>query len=175
MKPHHADILLVSVCWLTAAAAIYLSADGCEKVSMVLWATLCSTIITAVGSVLVLRRRRAQCSIQFAVTNALICVAIVISVAIWHWPLRACYGWSRSAFDSFAERVRAGERLRMPQRIGLFTIEKAEVSSDGIVCLWTMPDPAGSTGFVQCRQNYIPFNLWSVVRLDDRWQFISED
>ena len=73
------------------------------------------------------------------------------------------------------QRVRTGEHIATPLRAGLFTIRSAYLSHDGIVCLWTHPHPGGSTGFVQCRRNYVPFNLWSIVRLDDRWQFISED
>ena len=37
-----------------------------------------------------------------------------------------------------------------------------------VVCLWTRPHPAGSRGFVQCRRDYVPFNLWSSIPLDDR-------
>jgi hypothetical protein len=174
MKPYF-DTLLASVCGLLAAVSVYLSATGCEKISMVLWAVLFSGIDAVAGIVLITRRLRAHRSISTSVGAALTCIAVIISVAIWHWPLRASYSWSQNAFDSFAERVRAGQDLRMPQRVGFFKIEKALVSRDGIVCLWTMPNPAGSTGFVQCRRDHIPFNLWSVVKLDDQWQFISED
>jgi hypothetical protein len=81
---------------------------------------------------------------------------------------------SRGAFDAIAQRVRAGEQMK-PQRIGLVTIRKAEVYYNGIVCLWTDLNPSGYTGFVQCAPDSMPFNLWSMIRLDARWQFISED
>ena len=71
--------------------------------------------------------------------------------------------------------MRSGENLPMPQRAGIFTIRKAELSRDRIVCLWIAPNSGGNTGFVQCGQDYVPFNLWSLVKLDDRWQFITED
>ena len=169
------DIQLVCVCWLTAAAAVYLSADGCEKVSMIFWAIIGSAIITIAGLTLVSRRWRAKNFRSFAVLNAGTCLGVIISVAVWHWPLRVSYRLSRNAFDSFAERVRAGDQLSLPQQVGFFTIKYANVSDQGIVCLWTMTDPTGSTGFVQCGQGYIPFNLWSEIKLDDHWQFISED
>jgi hypothetical protein len=104
-----------------------------------------------------------------------VCLSIIISVAATHWPLRVTYVLSRDAFDSLAQRVRAGEHIATPVRAGFFTVRRAELSHHGIVCLWTYPHPAGSTGFVQCRRDYVPFNLWSLIRLDDRWQFISED
>jgi hypothetical protein len=28
---------------------------------------------------------------------------------------------------------------------------------------------------VQCAPDHVPFNLWSMISLDDRWQFIAED
>ena len=81
---------------------------------------------------------------------------------------------SRGAFDAIAQRVRAGEQVK-PQRVGLVVIRKAQVYHNGIVCLWTGLKPSGYTGFVRCGPDYVPFNLWSMVRLDARWQFISED
>ena len=175
MKLHHVDILLVSVCWLIAGTVVWLSASGCEQVSMVLWAFLLSGAVIVAGSVLVGWRRRAQRSVFTVGLSTLACLAIIASVPVWQWPLRVTYSWSRSAFDSLAERIRAGEHLQVPQRVGLFVIRKAEVSHNGIVCLWVVPNPAGSTGFVQCKRDHVPFNLWSLVKLDDQWQFISED
>jgi hypothetical protein len=89
--------------------------------------------------------------------------------------LRAAYLLSRPTLDRVAEDVRAGQHVTRPTRVGLFTIVEAEVNRHGIVCLWVDPNPTGKTGFVQCGPDYVPFNLWSMVRLDDRWQFIAED
>jgi hypothetical protein len=107
--------------------------------------------------------------------GAITCLAIIASVMTIHWPLRARYLLSRPSLDRLAEDVRAGQPFAGPTQVGLFTIVEAEVNRHGIVCLWIDGNPSGKTGFVQCGPDYIPFNLWSMVSLDDRWQFISED
>lgn len=102
-------------------------------------------------------------------------LAILLSVATLHWPLRAAYFLSRPSFDQVATQVRAGNPPKQAQWIGLFHIRKAEIYHNGIVCLWTDDDPAGPTGFVQYSSEQLPFNLWSHIPLDHSWQFISED
>jgi hypothetical protein len=132
-----------------------------------------NTIIVAfvaVGS-----RRSARQHLRPALIGPVLSLTVIISVAATNWPLRTTYAFSRNAFDTIAERLRAGEPITSPIRAGLFSIEQAELSRDGVVCLWTELQPGGNTGFVQCRRDHVPFNLWSIVRLDDRWQFISED
>ena len=55
-------------------------------------------------------------------------------------------------------------------------IKRAELSRNGIVCLWTDPQPGGNAGLVQCDSDRAEsFNLFEQMRLDDRWQFIRED
>ena len=105
----------------------------------------------------------------------LICLAIVISVAATHWPLRVAYALSRGALDAVSLRVRAGERIAVPLRAGLFMIRRAEISHDGFACLWTDLHPTGYTGFMLCGPRKAPGRLWSQINLDDRWQFVSED
>jgi hypothetical protein len=175
LKRHHIDIALASACWLLAAVAVWLSASGCEQVSMVFWSILFSIPVVVVGSVFVGWRRHTGRSIFSAVISSLACLAFIASIAAWQWPLRVSYGWSRAAFDSLAKRVRAGHEFELPQQVGLLTIHKVGVSYNGIVCLWTIPKRGGNTGFVQCGRDYVPFNLWSLVKLDDHWQFITED
>lgn len=175
MKWHRIDLAFVGICWFLAAVVVWLSATGCEQSSMVLWGIVFSIPVVVLGSVFVGWRRHTQRSVFTALSGSLACLALIASVAIWQWPLRISYGSSRSGFDSLAQRVRAGEQLQMPQRVGLFRVRKAEVSRQGVVCLWTLPNPAGSTGFVRCGRDHVPFNLWSLVKLDDHWQFISED
>jgi len=102
-------------------------------------------------------------------------IAILLSVMTFNWPLHAAYVLSRPSFDRVAAEVRAGHPLEIPRRVGLFSIQKAEVYHNGVVCLWTDDDPAGPTGFVQHGAHDLPFNLWSHTRLDDSWQFIAED
>jgi hypothetical protein len=103
------------------------------------------------------------------------CLVVIASVVTLHWPLRARYILSRPALDQLAQDVRAGKVFVGPRRIGLFTIVEAEVNRHGIVCLWIDANPTGKTGLVQCTPDYVPFNLWSMVNLDQRWQFIAED
>jgi hypothetical protein len=175
MKRHHIDAALMSLLGLMALAAVLISATGGELVSVVLLAIVLSAAVIIISSLLIGYRRHTQRRILPVLAAPILSLAVIISVAATHWPLHIAYAWSRESFDTIAQRVRSGEHVATPLRAGLFTVQRAELSYHGIVCLWTHPDPAGSTGFVQCRRDYVPFNLWSIVRLDDRWQFISED
>src|SRR6185437_13837347 len=161
MKRHHIDAALISLCGLFAVAGILGSAGGIEQIGVVLLAIVLSAATIIVGSLLIGYRRHTQRATSPALTAPVMCLAVIISVAVTHWPLRVTYALSRDAFDAVAQRVRTGEHLPTPLRAGLFTIRSAELSHDGIVCLWTHPNPGGSAGFVQCRRDNVPFNLWS--------------
>ena len=165
----------MSLLGLLAIAELLHSATGGEQVGVVLLAIVLSAAAIIVGSVLVGYRRQTKSRPMPALAALILSLAVIISVAATHWPLRVTYALSRASFDRVAQRIRNGESITTPLRAGLFTIQRAELSHHDIVCLWTKPQPGGSTGFVQCRRDYVPFNLWSMVRLDDRWQFISED
>jgi hypothetical protein len=103
------------------------------------------------------------------------CVAIIVGAMVHRWPLWWRFAASQAALDQFADRVENGLQISRPQAVGWFMIERAEMRK-GVPCLWTAPDLAGSTGFVRCAPNQAErFNLWSNQRLNDRWQFISED
>lgn len=160
---------------LLALASVLDSATAGERMGVVLLAIVLSAPAILISSLLIGYRRYTQRAMFPAFIAPVICLAIILSVATTHWPLRVTYALSRDAFDAVAERVRAGEQIVTPLRAGLFTIRRAELSHHGLVCLWTYPHPNGSMGFVQCRRDYVPFNLWSMIQLDDRWQFISED
>jgi hypothetical protein len=108
----------------------------------------------------------------------------MFSVVATRWPLRLTFLASRSEFDAFAGRLEAGYRMTQPERVGRFLILKAEMR-DGRPCLWVDIDPAGYDGFVRNPRrgpdgkllgpSNLCFNLWSDVRLDDDWAFISEE
>ncbi|NER78633.1 MAG: hypothetical protein F6K42_03465 [Leptolyngbya sp. SIO1D8] len=107
---------------------------------------------------------------------------MVISIILFNWPLRVAYAFSRPAFDQVAEQAMAGETIETPRRIGWFRIERIDASgcpANGmdyeVLCLWTNVHPHGNTGFVQASPDNLHFNLWSHFRLDETWQFISED
>jgi len=175
VKRLHIDAALIGLLGLFAIAGILDSATGGEQVGVVLLAIVLSAAAIIVGSLLIGYRCHTQRRVLPALIASVLSLLIIISVAATDWPLRVTYALSRSSFDALAQRLRAGERAVAPMRAGLFRIRRAELSHHGIVCLWTHPDPGGSTGFVQCRRDYVPFNLWSIVKLDDGWQFISED
>jgi hypothetical protein len=163
-------------CWeYWRLLAYFHSAAGGERVAVVLSAIVLSLAVIVIGSVLVGYRYHTQRTVLPALAAPVLCLCIIVSVAMTCWPLQVTFALSRDAFDSLAQRVRAGEDIAKPVRVGLFSIRRAELSRHGIVCLWTYPHAGGSTGFVQCRRDFVPFNIWSMIRLDDRWQFISED
>lgn len=109
------------------------------------------------------------------VVSSLACLALILSVVTTHWPVRAAYLVSRPSLDRLARDVRGGRQILAPTQAGLFTIRHAEMSQQGMVCLWVDPNPAGKMGFVQCRPDSLSFNLWSRIHLDNRWQLIAED
>lgn len=128
-------------------------------------------VLLAAGGLMLSFFAKSRAQLAFAVAT----VAIIVSVACTNWPMRVAHAGTRASFDRVAEQVRDGETFTKPFSIGPFRIVKAEVSRNDVVCLWTDADPSGPTGFVQCGPENPPFNIWSHTRLDDSWQFISED
>ena len=102
-------------------------------------------------------------------------VGILISIAATNWPMRIAYVASSSSFERAASQILGGQKISTPCMVGAFRIAKAEVHYNGKVCFWTDCNPAGRTGFVQCGPVDPPFNLWSHTKLNNSWQFISED
>lgn len=102
-------------------------------------------------------------------------IAVLLSVITTNWPLQYAYRISYAESEAVARRVAAGQQVATPCWIGVFRIETAEVYHNGVVCLWTNDAAAGPTGFVQYAADDLPFNLANHFRLDDQWQFISED
>ena len=107
---------------------------------------------------------------------------VVASIVVFNWPLKAACSLSRPAFDHVVEQVQSGETLSTPRRVGWFRIQLIEapgpaenkIDEHGLR-LWTNLHPNGKTGFVQSSPDDLRFNLWSHFKLDDAWQFISED
>ena len=175
MRARFIDIALASAASLLAALAVWLSATGTEQASLLIVSVALGFIVIVIGFAWFAWRNFEKRSIFPAALGTTMILMIIASVAVTQWPLRITYSLSRSAFDSAARTIREGKELSVPQRVGLFVIRKAEVSHDGIVCLWTKPAPGGNTGFVQCKPSHVPFNLWSIAKLDNEWQFIAED
>jgi hypothetical protein len=98
-----------------------------------------------------------------------------VSVFVYQWPLRMAYLLSQPAIEQVADDMRAGRPFHGPALVGAFRIERAEISPQGVPCLWMDLNPAGRTGLVQCSSYRPPFNLWSLTSLDERWQCITED
>jgi hypothetical protein len=166
-----------------AAIAVGLSVRGAESTRVSLFAFVSAGLIgiMAFGDTVTarfLRRAGVGAEARTVRIRSLMSILVLASVGLTHWPLRAAYAISRSSFDDAARRIRAGEPIRTPTRIGLFTICEAELGRNfhaQVACFWTDLDPAGKTGFVQCGEGEPPFNLWSSLPLGDGWQLIAED
>ena len=165
----------MSLMGLFVLAVIFYSASGGEQLGVVLLTSALSAVVFIFASLLIGYRRHTQRRMFSALLAFVLSLSVIVSVALTDWPLRITYAWSRASLDAVSERVRLGEQVITPLRVGLFNIQRAELSERGIVCLWTEPHPSGSTGFVQCSSDDVPFNLWSHTSLDEHWQFISED
>jgi hypothetical protein len=135
---------------------------------------LCGLAVVIASSLLGFARSRNE-RLWPVLGGGIICLALVGSVAIFHWPLRAAWLLSRPPLDRLAVDVRAGRPLPRPGRFGLFRIVAADVNRQGIVSLWVDPDPGGRMGFVQCPPGDEPGSLWSMLRMDGRWAFVKED
>jgi hypothetical protein len=175
MKRRVIDGLLICFLCLLALAEILVSAAGGEKVGVGLVAIFLSANVAVVGLLLMTYQRHTNRRTLSGCVLSLVTFAVIVSVAVTQWPLRVTYALSKSSFDALARRVQSGEQIKTPVNAGFFIVQRAELSRERIVCLWTEPNPGGNTGFVQCRPDYVPFNLWSMVRLDNYWQFIAED
>lgn len=111
------------------------------------------------------------------VVVVVLCLGCVISVIATQWPVRVAFMLSRVHLNDLAKRIDSGYVLEQPQRAGLFWIQQAGRTRDGIVYLWTDPSPDGPRGFVRCSPSVAvkSFNTWIVVRLDQQWQLMFQD
>jgi len=103
------------------------------------------------------------------------CLAILISVCMTHWPLKLHYRIVKNRLNHIADMGERKQPVTMPQQVGLIRVRKAEIYWNGITCLWTGDYPGGNIGFVRTPPDKVRFNLWSIVELDNDWQFIGED
>jgi signal transduction histidine kinase len=172
---------------LAIGSAITLAAAGLADPFARLLAGFLAILLLPAAAILAFRRtRHREAGVNFAAA------ALLASVAAFNWPLQLSYLFARSDFERIAAQARAGVEIATPVRVGLIMIHKVEVrrrmfervrgplvSDDtdarSIACLWTNTNPGGYTGFVQTAPDRLQFNIFSHVRLDARWQFISED
>ena len=163
--------------WLFAAlpaVVVLLGLTGTETLLVSLLGVL-GVIIAGPLYVRWLYRRHSK---RLALVAGCILLASAIANAsseLASFPLRLGYRLSKQPMDKAAARLRAGESISTPCWVGSIRVKKAELSWRGIPCLWTHPHPNGSDGFVQTPPDYIPFNIWSHTKIDNEWQFISED
>jgi len=119
-----------------------------------------------------------QSSVRHRIVYArtpLVLAILLLLTSYTQWPMHVAFCLNRSSLDALSQRVLSGEKIATPVQAGTFRIASAELSPQGIVCLWTTPNPGGNTGFVQTPPGHVPFNLWSMTSLDAQWQFITED
>lgn len=104
-----------------------------------------------------------------------ICGCVIASVMFTQWPFRLAFWISQPSLNNLAAAVQQGKTPPMPAWAGLFQIKKVEQSGQGIWCFWTHPCPSGSDGFVMTSPAHVPFNLFDMTSLNNRWQYIQED
>src|SRR5437899_2007901 len=111
-----------------ALLAAWLSASAFEKT---LSAFACIALGAVVAFLMYVATRWARLNGQNsrqAMLGPGLSLALIISVGIFNWPLRISYAFSKDSLDLRARQLRAGKLLAMPQRVGLFTIRKAEIN-----------------------------------------------
>lgn len=165
-----------------ALAVATLSAAGVRDIGVAIAAGIAVLFVLAASPLVIRRRDRSlHRPALIALVTSLIALA---SAAPTAWPLRLAFHVSHHDLDDFAKQLEAGYTMEQPERVGRFLILKAEMRG-GRPCLWVDTDPAGYDGFVRNPRrgpdgkllgaSNRAFNLWSAVRLDDDWAFISED
>lgn len=171
--------------WCPAVLALAVAAEsagGVRDVVVYLMAGI-AVVFVLVISPFVIRRGDGRLHRPAAIVLVISLIAMA-SAPPTAWPLRLSFLASHREFDGFARALESGYRMTGPERVGRFLILKAELR-DGRPCLWVDSDPAGYDGFVRnprrgsngklLGRSNLTFNLWSAVRLDDDWAFISED
>ena len=166
---------ILSMMVLLTLVTIGLSMSACEESRMLIVAVVAGVGVVIASIVWVADRMHHQEPMLLSLLVPVLFLGTIISVGDTEWPLRLAYSLSRAKMDAVAAELRAGTTQPGPRWIGMFQIESAEVNSFGVVCFWTRVAYGGNTGFVQCPPDHVRFNLWSIIRLDDHWQFISED
>ncbi len=160
---------------ITSCFLILISIVVGERTIVIFSAIILFTLGLLTTSILSFRYR-SHSGRKFSFLLVALCLVTFVSVPITNWPLRAAFKLCHSSFDKIASSLQAGKTFPNPIQIGFFSIKKAEICTlNGKICLWTNLDPAGKTGFTKCPINNVPFNLWSIIKLDNDWQFISED
>jgi len=170
LPPHRVRRGLEIAPWLFTVAAVLHSFTAGERFGVVLLVFALSIGIVLVAIAVAADRRFAGRRVLSGLVAAVLAVSVAVSVAWTNWPLKAAYAASRAALDGFARRVRVGERVDLPARVGLFRVHDSSVRRD-VVCLWTHNDSA----LVQAEPQTVPLAAWSWIHLDERWQFVTED
>ncbi len=113
-------------------------------------------------------QKRVLCRITFAFA-----ALFVASVFVWHWPLRLAFAIWRQPLEALYSRVKMGERIQTPIRIGTFTIHRAETLYDSYPALILDTNPTGPTCFI--RSPEVPGMAQSAILLQDDWILFAED
>jgi hypothetical protein len=160
---------------IPALAPVLASAVLMEPVLVTLGCVLAlaTTIVVTIPWIGFARHKQRRLTPVLAVV--VVSIGAILSVMMLHWPLRLVYLASLPSMERLSADLQAGRPTIRAGRVGLISLQEAVVNRRGIVCLWTRTNPGGNMGFVQRGREHVPFNLFSSVSLDDRWQFIAED
>ncbi len=95
MKRRHVDAAVLGLLGLLAFAAVLVSASGGEPVGVVLLDIGLSAAAIVAGLLLIGYRRHTQRRVLPALAGTILSLAVIISAAVTHWPLRVTYALSR--------------------------------------------------------------------------------
>lgn len=175
LRPLSAILLISSVLPVTLS-----SATGKPLETVCLWVALSMPVAVAAGFLwtqpaLTLWNTQPRLLIRrLAVVVA--CVSAILSVPVSQWPAFVAFHAFQPELERLAERVKKGEAISSPQRIGLFVIYDASISPDRVPCLWTDLNVSGKTGFIQCSDTeQFRYPLWSAHKMSSAWHFVMEE
>ena len=169
------NLKVSSPCIALALILIYLSATATEGVFLFVIAILLGIVAFIIAVFFYDTERHRNREIK-PINGVVIVLAIFVCVSVcwFQWPLRVTYAASKTALNRLAAQLRRGKTIATPVHAGFFTIEKAEIRNN-TACLWTRTNAGGDEGFIQVAPSKIEFSMFSLVVLDNQWQFITED
>ena len=166
--------ILITLPMIPALALLWASLLPIEPLSLFFWGLIGVLPFIALSAFTIFAGRKHGFT-RLAVVMVAASVLVAISIVATQWPLRLAFRLSSGRFDAVASTIQNGNSVSTPFWIGPFKIKGAETNAHGIVCLWTDPTSGDHDGFVRTSPDFLPFNLWSSIRLTDKWQYITED
>lgn len=167
--------------WLTGAAGLLWWGIAADFLLSLLVTFIVFSLLIIQLSAIAGRARYAGRRIGPDVIACVCIFALILSAAWTAWPMQLLFHVSKDRLDALADRIEAGQTVDVPAWAGIFRINRTEIRTPrwrGGTCLWVFTNPGHPTGLVRSNDasGQAPgHNVNRVIRLSERWYYISED